>query len=151
MVSFRIALRYLFAPKSLSAVNIISMVAMGGIALATAALVVVMSVFNGFHSLISDRLSALEPPVSAIAAEGKTIAVSDSLIAALNADPAIALATPVIEERALAAYDGRQHAIRLRGIRPELYSLFSPICPENTPSRANQPGRLGRKASRVRA
>lgn len=114
---------------------------MGGIALATAALVVVMSVFNGFHSLISDRLSALEPPVTAIAAEGKTIAVSDSLIAALNADPAIALATPVIEERALAAYDGRQHAIRLRGIRPELYSLFYPICPVGSPWKEYFPGR----------
>lgn len=114
---------------------------MGGIALATAALVVVMSVFNGFHSLISHRLSALEPPVTAIAAEGKTIAVSDSLIAALNADPAIALATPVIEERALAAYDGRQHAIRLRGIRPELYSLFSPICPVGSPWKEYFPGR----------
>lgn len=114
---------------------------MGGIALATAALVVVMSVFNGFHTLISDRLSALEPPLSAIAAEGKTLSATDSLITALNSDPAIASATPIIEERALAAYNGRQQAIRLRGVRPELYPMFDSICPVGSPWEAYYPER----------
>lgn len=141
MVALRIARRYLFAPKSHSAVNIIAAVAMCGIALATTALVVVMSVFNGFHSLISQRLSILEPPLTAIASEGKTISDVDSLIVSLNADPAIALATPVIEERALATYAGRQQAIRLRGIKPELYSRFDPICPMGDPWQDYYPGR----------
>ncbi len=140
MVALRIALRYLLAPKSHSAVNVISMVAMGGIALATAALVVVMSVFNGFHSLISERLSALEPPLTAIAAQGKTIASADSLARLLQADSAIAKASPVIEERALAIFNGRQQAIRLRGIKPELYGLFDSICPVGNPWQDYFPG-----------
>ncbi len=113
---------------------------MCGIALATTALVVVMSVFNGFHSLISQRLSALEPPLTAVATEGKTISGVDSLISRLNAEPSIALASPVIEERALASFAGRQQAIRLRGIKPELYPLFDTICPVGNPWEEYYPG-----------
>lgn len=113
---------------------------MAGIALATAALVVVMSVFNGFHSLIESRMSELDPPLSAVAVEGKTIAGADSLCAALQAHPAIALATPVIQERALAVYNGRQAAVRLRGITPTLYSLFDSICPAGQPWHDYYPG-----------
>lgn len=116
------------------------MVAMGGIALATAALVVVMSVFNGFHSLISQRLSALEPPITAVAARGKTIAGADSLAHVLQADAAIAKASPVIEERALAIYNGRQQVVRVRGIHPTLYELFDSICPVGTPWQDYFPG-----------
>ncbi len=143
MVAFRIARRYLFAPKSHSAVNIIAAVAMCGIALATTALVVVMSVFNGFHSMISKRLSVLEPPLAAVAIEGKTISGVDSLVRTLEADKAIKIASPVIEERALAGSGGRQQAIRLRGIRPELYNLFDTICPTGTPWDDYYPGRPG--------
>lgn len=140
MVALRIARRYLFAPKSHSAVNIIAAVAMCGIALATTALVVVMSVFNGFHSLISQRLSVLEPPLTAVACEGKTISNVDSLVARLNAEKAIALASPVIEERALASYEGRQQAIRLRGLNPDLYDRFDSICPVGDPWQDYYPG-----------
>lgn len=116
---------------------------MCGIALATTALVVVMSVFNGFHSMISKRLSVLEPPLAAVAIEGKTISGVDSLVRMLEADKAIKIASPVIEERALAGSDGRQQAIRLRGIRPELYNLFDTICPTGTPWDYYYPGRPG--------
>lgn len=132
-VSLRIALRYLFAPKSHSAVNIISMVAMAGIALATAALVVVMSVFNGFHSLIESRLSMLDAPVSVMPLEGKTLAGVDSLCSLLEECPSIDRATPLIEERALAMAGGRQMTVKLRGISPALYDMFKDICPAGEP------------------
>lgn len=132
-VSLRIALRYLFAPKSHSAVNVISMVAMAGIALATAALVVVMSVFNGFYSLIESRLSVLDAPVSVLPLEGKTLAGADSLCTLLESCHSIYRATPVIEERALAMADGRQMTVRVRGISPGLYDMFNGICPAGEP------------------
>lgn len=113
---------------------------MAGIALATAALVVVMSVFNGFHSLIESRMSELDPPLSAVAVEGKTIAGVDSLCAELAADPAIASAEPMIQERALAVYDGRQVAVRLRGVTPALYPRFDSICPVGVPWDDYYPG-----------
>ncbi len=127
-VSFRIALRYLFARKSHAAVNVISMVTIGGIALAVAAMVVVMSVFNGFHSLIESRLSVLDPPLSARPAQGKDFAAADSLCALLEADAAIGMALPVIEERALASAGNYETVVRLKGIPRELYSRFDTIC-----------------------
>lgn len=132
-LNIRIALRYLFARKSHSVVNVISVVSVAGIALATAAMVVVMSVFNGFHSLIEERVSVLDPPLAAVAAEGKTIAGADSLCVALEADAAIEAALPVSEDRALAMYGGRQMAVRLRGIPRELYANFDDICPAGNP------------------
>lgn len=140
MIDLRIALRYLSAKKSHSAVNAIAVVAIAGIALATAAMVVVMSVFNGFHSLIEERISVIDPPLAAVAAEGKTLEGVDSLIAELKADPAIADVQPMLEERALAIYEGRQMAVRLRGITPPLYSGFDSICPYGDPWVDYHPG-----------
>ncbi len=133
MIKFRIALRYLFARKSHAVVNVISMVSVAGIALATAALVVVMSVFNGFTSLIESRLSVLDSPLSAIPAEGKDFADVDSLCTALESVPEIELALPVIEERALAVFGEHQMVVRLRGIPQELYPQFAEICPVGIP------------------
>ncbi len=132
-LNFRIALRYLFARKSHSVVNVISVVSVAGIALATAAMVVVMSVFNGFHALIEERVSVLDPPLAAVASEGKTLVGADSLCAALRADAAVMAAEPVSEDRALAMYGDRQMAVRMRGIPPALYANFSEICPVGNP------------------
>lgn len=132
-VSFRIALRYLFARKSRAAVNVISLVSVAGIALATAALVVVMSVFNGFNTLIESRLSVLDPPLSAIPTQGKEFAAVDSLCEVLEATPEIACARPVIEERALAVFEERQMVVRLRGVPEEFYPQFASICPVGYP------------------
>lgn len=136
----RIALRYLVAPKSHTVVNVISGVAIAGMALATAALVVVMSVFNGFHSLIAARLSVLDAPLTATATEGKTLATPDSLIAALEADAAIDLARPSVQERALAEFDGRQMTVRLRAVAPELYDRFDGIAVAGSPWEEYHPG-----------
>ncbi|MCM1309699.1 MAG: FtsX-like permease family protein [Bacteroides sp.] len=133
MLNLRIALRYLLAKKSHSVVNVISIVSIAGIALATAAMVVVMSVFNGFHSLIEERISVLDPPLAAVAVEGKTLEGADSLCEALKSSPAIADAQPMLQERALAMFGGRQMAIRLRGITPALYSCFDSISPYGQP------------------
>lgn len=132
-VYFRIALRYLFARKSHAAVNVISMVSMAGIALATAAMVVVMSVFNGFHSLVESRLSVLDPPLTAVPAHGKDFASVDSLCQLLSADAAIANAVPVIDERALVSANNHEMVVRLRGIPQSLYSRFDGICPIGSP------------------
>ena len=61
MLALRIALRYLAAPKSHRAVNVISAIAVAGVAVATAAIVVVLSVFNGFSELSRRHLSFVDP------------------------------------------------------------------------------------------
>ena len=73
------ALRYLFSRKSHSAVGIIAIVSVCGIAVATMAIVCVLSVFNGFHSVISERDSRITPDVAITPAHGAYIPQADSL------------------------------------------------------------------------
>ncbi|MDE7142551.1 MAG: ABC transporter permease, partial [Muribaculaceae bacterium] len=64
MLALRIALRYLFSRKSHGAVNVISAVSVGGVAVAAAAMVVVLSVFNGFSGLAESKLSRVDPDLA---------------------------------------------------------------------------------------
>lgn len=113
---------------------------MVGIAVATAALVVVMSVFNGFHALIESRLSVFDPPLLAVPASGKTFADADSLCRELEARPEVASALPVVSERALAVVGERQTAIRLFGIPGELYATFDSLTLAGRPWVSYYPG-----------
>lgn len=116
MESFRIAVRYLLSRKSMGAVNVISRISVAGVAVATAATLCVLSVFNGFSELAASRLSKLDPELRIEPAEGKTIADADSLAAAIGAMEGVSRALPVVEERALAVYDGRQMPVTMMGV-----------------------------------
>ena len=107
-LSARIAARYLFAPKSHSAVTAISAISIAGIAGATAALICVLSVFNGFQSLIEGKLSVIDPAVKVVPATGKAISSPDSLIDVITAVPGVAYAIQGITEQALARCGDKQ-------------------------------------------
>lgn len=126
MLALRIALRYLFARKSHTAVNVISMVSMAGVAVATMAMVAVMSVFNGFTDLAMDRLSVIDPSLKVTPLSGKVIADGDSLAAALEKIDGVAVARPVIEEQALAMYHDRQMPVTVKGITAD-YNNVAPL------------------------
>lgn len=126
MVSLRIALRYLFSRKSHNAVNIISRISVAGVAVATAAIVCVLSVFNGFSRLASDRLSYIDPELKVEPRSGKSIADADSLAAILMTIGGVDAVCPVIEERALAIYGGVQMPVRMKGV-PDNYASMSDI------------------------
>ena len=74
MLALRVALRYLAAPKSHRAVNIITFISMAGVAVATMAIIVVLSVFNGFSDLARAHLSKIDPDLKIVAAKGKVFA-----------------------------------------------------------------------------
>lgn len=101
MLAWKIAFRYLLAKKSHRAVNVISMISMAGVAVATAAIVIVLSVFNGFSDLAHSRLTILEPDLKVVPASGKAIVGADSLARALEAIPGVRVAMPTVTERAL--------------------------------------------------
>ena len=79
-VPFFIARRYLFSKKSHSAINIISMISVVGIALATTALVCVLSVFNGFRELVASLFTAFDPELEVVASEGRTFSMTNPSI-----------------------------------------------------------------------
>lgn len=118
MLAARIAARYLFSKKSHGAVNVISAISVAGVAVATAAIVVVLSVFNGFTRLAQSHLSAADPDLMATAAVGKAFAGADSLAAALEALPEVAAAEPTLTERGLMVCDGRQLPVVFKGVAP---------------------------------
>ena len=74
---FYIARRYLFSKKSTHAINIISTISAVGVAVATMALVVTLSVFNGFHDLVASFFTTFDPQLKVVPVSGKTEAADD--------------------------------------------------------------------------
>ena len=120
----KIAWRYLVSKKGHQAVNIISIVAVCGVVVATAALICVLSVFNGFRGLIMGKLAMLDPQVAITASTGKTINNADSIIDLVSAMPGVERAVPVVEDQALAIYAQMQMPVRLKGV-PDDYNTMN--------------------------
>ena len=120
----KIAWRYLVAKKGHQAVNIISIVAVCGVVVATAALICVLSVFNGFRGLIMGRLAMLDPQIAITATVGKTVDDADSIISAVEDLPGVERAVPVIEDQALAIYAQLRMPVRLKGV-PDDYNTMN--------------------------
>ena len=121
-----IALRYLRSKKSHSAVNIISIVSVCGVIVATAAIVCVLSVFNGFSKLIHSKLSMLDADIAITATLGKTIADADSVAAVARGVAGVEMALPVVEDNALAMFFNYQMPVTLKGV-PEGYDSLTNI------------------------
>ncbi len=123
MLTLHIALRYLVSKKTHSAVNVISGISVAGVAVATMAIVCVLSVFNGFTDVAADRLSYLSPDLRVESLTGKTIADADSLCRRLKTVPGVELAEPTVEEHGLAIYEGRQMPVMLKGVTEEYRNI----------------------------
>lgn len=120
----RIALRYLLAKKSHRVINVISAVAVAGVAIATAAIVVVLSVFNGFTDLAARQLSAIDPDLKATPVQGKVFAGADSLCALIDLVPGVAASSPVLEERALLVARDAQKPVIAKGVSPRIADVI---------------------------
>lgn len=118
-----IARRYLFSKKSTHVINIISIISMVGVAVATAALVVVLSGFNGFSDLVASFFTSFDPQIKVMPAKGKTIAADDPLIVKLKALDEVEVATECLEDQALAIYHDRQAMVTIKGVEDNFDSL----------------------------
>ena len=120
---FYIARRYLFSKKSTNAINVISGISVVGVAVATMALVVTLSVFNGFHDMVASLFTQLDPQLKVTPVEGKTVAADDSLLTRIRQLPQVDVATEVMEDQALAVYGERQAMIMLKGVEDNFDKL----------------------------
>ena len=115
-VALHIAWRYLRGKKSHNAIQVVSGVSAAAVAVVTAAMVCVLSVMNGFGSVIEQMFSRFDPDLRIEAAEGKYFDVSGDRFASLRALPCVETVAETIEETALAEFSGRQIPAVLKGV-----------------------------------
>ena len=113
---FYIARRYLFSKKSTHAINIISGISGVGVAVATMALVVTLSVFNGFHDLVATFFTSFDPQLEVVPFVGKTAPADDPALAKIKTLPEVEVTSECVKDQALAIYKGRQTMITLMGV-----------------------------------
>lgn len=113
---FFVARRYLFSKKSTHVINIISIISMIGVAVATMALVIVLSVFNGFHDLVASLFTNFDPQLKVVPIEGKTVAADDPVLTKIKLLPQVEVATEAVEDHALAIYQDRQAMVTVKGV-----------------------------------
>ena len=112
----RFAIRYLFARKSYKVINLISAVGVAGMAIGTAALVIILSVFNGFDKVVTDSLSDATPDIVIKPASGKVFSPDSTLFAPILEDDAIVRLSSVLEEQVFISCEGRQSLARVKGL-----------------------------------
>ena len=122
----RFALRYLFARKSHNVINIISGISVAGMAIGTAALIIILSVFNGFNKIVSDSLGDAQPDLVVKPATGKAFVPDSTVFSWLYDQEKVLNMSSVIEEQAFIAFDGKQSLARVKGV-DSVFEEESPI------------------------
>lgn len=125
----RLATRYFFSKKSHNAVNIITAVALCTTAIATAAIIIVLSVFNGFTSVAESKFSKLDPPLKIDAPDGAFFNV-DSLLQPLATVKGIGAVSPVVQSKVFLKSQASQSVGELIGVDsdfPELSDIQSAV------------------------
>lgn len=114
--SFYIAKRYLFSKKSLNAIHVISGISMLGVFVGSAALIIILSVFNGFENLVLSMYNTFTPEILIEPAKGKTFDPNGEKFTAIRNDPRIANYTEVLQEKALLRYRNGQYIGLVKGV-----------------------------------
>ena len=121
--SFYIARRYLFSKKSTHAINVISLISVLGVAVATMALVVVLSGFNGFSDLVASFFTNFDPQLKIEATKGKAMPADDPLLVKVKHLPGVEVATECVQDQALAVYHDKQAMVTVKGVEDNFDSL----------------------------
>lgn len=115
-VSLFIAGRYFVSKRKKNFIHIISLLGMAGVAFCTAALVIVLSVFNGLGDLLRSLHSAFDPAIKIEAARGKSFLVDEAFLKKIAAVPGVAVVTEVIQDYAYVRYRDADMVAVLRGV-----------------------------------
>lgn len=113
---FFMARRYLFSRKKVGAINIISIISILGVAFGTAALLCTLSVFNGFHDLVSSLYTSFDPPLLISPKQEKFIDESDYILKKIQQHPQVEFASYTLTDHALILFQGRPTVITLKGV-----------------------------------
>ena len=115
-LSLYIAKRYIFSRKRHQVINIISGVAVAGVALATAAMVCTLSVFNGFLGVVEEQFTAMDPDIKIVASQGKVLDMNDPAIVRVASLGQVEMVSYCVEDLALVKYGGKQVMATIKGV-----------------------------------
>ena len=118
-----IARRYLFSKKSTHAINIISGISVVGVAVAAMALVVTLSVFNGFHDMVASFFTQMDPQLKITPVRGKVFDTGDPALLRIRQLPEVEVCTGCLEDQALAVYGDQQLMVCVKGVEDNFDSL----------------------------
>ncbi len=118
-----IAKRYLFSRQRHQVINIISGVAVAGVALATAAMICTLSVFNGFQDIVAGQFTAMDPDIKVVPAKGKSFDISTQAIDSVKSLPQFDVVSFSVEDKAMIQYAGRQVMVTLKGVEDNFLEL----------------------------
>lgn len=116
MLAYFFARRYLFSKKSTNAINVISMISVMGMVLGSAALIIVLSVFNGFEDLITSLYNSFNPDLKIQAARGKVFVPDSAKVAALRRIKNVTSVSQTVEEIAFFEYNKQQDFGVIKGV-----------------------------------
>ena len=123
---FYIARRYLLSKKSTNAINIISLISVLGVFVGSAALLIILSVFNGFEGLVLSLFNTFSSDIRIEANEGKRFDPGETAaFDSLRQSPDVALYSETLEEKALLRYEGSQHIATLKGVTEDYLTSHS--------------------------
>ncbi len=126
MSTLRIAARYLRSKSSHSVVNIISRVSLWAIATPVAAVIILLSVFNGFGELVEDMASVIDAPLTLSSRRGQLFTIEDLDTASIRRVDGVGAISLVAEQTVLIRRGGRERIMLLRGVEPS-YGAVTPL------------------------
>ena len=118
------ARRYLFSPKSRSVVNLISGLSVVAVAMPVAAMIILLSVFNGFESLVKSMCSAFDADLTVTPRQGQTFAADAVDTAAVARIDGVEAFSFILEQSALLEHAGRQATATVRGVDDAYGEVF---------------------------
>jgi lipoprotein-releasing system permease protein len=113
---FYIARRYLVAKKSHNAINIISLISVLGVSVGTMALIVILSVFNGFDELVQSLINSFNPDLKITLAEGKAFHADEAFLGKIKNVAGVYEIAQVLEDKALVRYEEQQTIAEIKGV-----------------------------------
>jgi len=113
---FYIARRYLISKKKRNVINIISSISVAGVGVMTMALIVVLSIFNGFDDLLKNLFYSFDPDLRIESSQGKSFSEDSVIYDVLDQEKAVLTYARIIEENALLRYENQQFIARLKGV-----------------------------------
>lgn len=125
MLSLFFARRYLFSPQSRSVVNLISGLSVAAVAMPVAAMIILLSVFNGFETLVRSMYSAFDADLSITPRQGLTFPAAELDTAAVRRVPGVGAVSFTLEQSALLEHGGRQATATVRGVDDAYGDVFA--------------------------